>query len=271
MSDQTIPNTWLAATSVACAKKIGAKIVLHTDCEGQDLLGWLPYDEIHLTLENSSFDPTFWASGKIKAQEVEPLGSIHIDWDVFIKRPSTIDVKRFAQCDLIVQSVEENVFLYVENLKIVGHLLEEKLCKNLDMDRSSAYNCGLIGFNNAMLKKRYIEGYYDMYHSIISNPSYPSYHKMIVESERLCLDLVLEQYWLRSIAIFENATAYVLLPEAMEQQEAEHIHYTHVIGESKYDLEIQSRIKEMLAELDESLYNQCLDISNRSEIALASL
>jgi len=268
ITDQTVPNVWLAATSVAFAKKIGAKIILHTDNEGKEILGWLPYDEIHLTLENSLFHPTFWASGKIMAQEAEPLGSIHIDLDVFVKRSWTIDTKYFAQCDLIVQSVEENRRIYIENLKIVGRLLKtgqdsfRNLYEDLDVKRNSAFNCGLIGFNTAPLKKRYIEGYYDMHSAIVSNPSYPFYLNMLVASERLCLDLVLEQYWLRSVAILENATVYVLLPEENEQQEPERIHYTHVIGEDKYHPDIQSRIREMLAQLDTHLYGRCLEVTN---------
>jgi hypothetical protein len=87
IENQIVSNVCLAAVSVAFAKKIGATIALHTDLNGKEFLGWLPYNELHLSLEQHNFHSAFWASGKILAQEREPLGSIHIDLDVFIKRP----------------------------------------------------------------------------------------------------------------------------------------------------------------------------------------
>lgn len=98
-----IGNVWYFALSVAYAKRSGAYIVLHTDSFGKAMLGHLPYDEIHLTLDDMPADisPRFWAAGKIFAQEAEPIGSLHIDGDVFIKRADLLADTGAFNCGII--------------------------------------------------------------------------------------------------------------------------------------------------------------------------
>ena len=76
------------ALSVLYIKKLGHTIVLYTDDDGKKLLGELPYDEIYTTLNDIPEDipPMMWAYGKFFAMKNEPLGAIHIDGDVFIKK-----------------------------------------------------------------------------------------------------------------------------------------------------------------------------------------
>jgi len=263
VAEQVISNIWMAATSVSFSKKIGAKIVLHTDYDGKEALGWLPYDEIFLTLENSAFHPAFWASGKTLAQEVEPTGSIHIDLDVFIKRSNTICNTLLNECDLIVQSEEFGREIYHEHLKLVRNALTKsrntELLSLLDLSRDTAYNCGVIGFNCKKLKHLFIKGYFDIYQSVILDNV--CLERINSKNEELCFDLVAEQYWLKSIAFSEKAKVYSLLSQENEQRDAVEKHYTHIIGKAKYEDDIQGKVKELLMQIDMNLYQKCIEIT----------
>jgi hypothetical protein len=148
-------SLWLYSLSSVFARLIGAEIVLHTDRAGKHLLDCLPYDHIYLTLENHRYDPDFRASGKIAAPEAEPLGSIHIDGDVFIKSTHTINLDRFSRSDLIVQSRETAGGWYeaaVDGVRAVLTQHDPALFRVFDPGRWDAYNCGVVGFNCRKLK-----------------------------------------------------------------------------------------------------------------------
>ena len=101
-----ITNIWYYSLSVAYLKKLGQKIVLHTDNFGQECLNHIPYDEIYLTIENEvpkDICPIMWACSKFYALKNEPLESIHIDGDVFIKSQKCLDMINAGSFDLFCQ------------------------------------------------------------------------------------------------------------------------------------------------------------------------
>ena len=57
----------LSALSLGCLKEFGQKVILVTDKKGKELLGELPYDEIHTILDDYDIPKKFWAAGKIAA------------------------------------------------------------------------------------------------------------------------------------------------------------------------------------------------------------
>jgi len=251
-------NIWLFALSVAFVKKFGHEIVLHTDSLGKQLYGHLPYDEIHLTLDNHNAHPRFWASGKILAQEAEPTHSIHIDGDVFLRRQEVYDILKNKTADLIVQNIEGDSTpsslgsCYAENLNLVLSGLNLSVPEEFNINLNSAYNCGLVKFNNAAFKKRYIDGYKRMLE--ICNAE-QSFIKRVTVDNNLCPDIVLEQLWLKSVADFYGYKAKTLLPNCGNfQSEAVRIGYTHVIGSEKYST--IPEVKRILAEISPDLYEK---------------
>jgi hypothetical protein len=97
------------AAQLVVHEKIDVKKILHTDSLGKELLGFLPYDEIHLTLNvlnDLNIHERVWAAGKIWAQEAEPIGSLHIDGDVFIKTEKLRDLIFNSKKDLVTQNIE---------------------------------------------------------------------------------------------------------------------------------------------------------------------
>jgi len=236
---QLANNLWLFALSVANIKKFGHKAILHTDKLGKELYGWLPYDEIHLTLENHNAHPRFWASGKILAQAAEPLHSIHIDGDVFLQKQEVWDLIADEKSDLIVQMIErDNTVFYGDscygiNLNLVLSALNLNVPKEFNINQNSAYNCGLMKFNNADLKKRYIDGYKQMLEICSAEQSFI---KRVTVDNNLCPDLAIEQWWLKSVADYYGYKTKTVLPEWSEdfQREADRIGYCHVVGAEKY-------------------------------------
>jgi len=119
-SDEKIEGSTLAknincfAVSCAYAKKLGATIELHTDNLGKKLLGFLPYDAIHTTLEGlaieGDFDNNFWTAGKIETLKNMQLGDVHIDGDFFVKTPETLAMLFNFDGDVLFQCSEKAVF-----------------------------------------------------------------------------------------------------------------------------------------------------------------
>jgi len=256
---QLANNLWLFANSVANVKKFGHEIVLHTDKLGKELYGWLPYDEIHLTLDNHNVHERFWASGKILAQEAEPLHSVHIDGDVFLQKQEVWDLIADQKSDLIVQMIERDNTVasanscYGINLNLVLSALNLNVPEGFNRYQNSALNCGLVKFNNQKLKDRYIAGYKKML-EICSNE--PHFIKRIAGDNNLCPDLVMEQWWLKSVACYYGYKVKTVLPEWDEnfQSESKRIGYCHVVGAEKY--EKISLVKDGLWRINPELYKK---------------
>jgi hypothetical protein len=82
----------VATYTLSClyAKKSGFTIYLHTDEKGARLLSHCPYDKIIVDLKAEDFPlaDILYAAPKLKILEKYPLGTIHIDGDVFFKKSS---------------------------------------------------------------------------------------------------------------------------------------------------------------------------------------
>jgi hypothetical protein len=256
---RTYADILCAATSVAFAKRNRCTIVLHTDKAGRDRYGWLPYDEIYLSLENHPYDVAFWASGKVIAQAYEPLGSISIDPDVFIKTDRTVsELEELKFYDIITQN-EEFGYEVGPNMNSWSGVVRLLGANNLadlpefDIRICNAYCCGLVGFNNQRLKDLYVRGYNILYNKLMG----------LTEFQRtrfeFCPDLIIEQAWLNCCTTALNARVKNLL-EDRHQERAVEIAYTHVINVTKYQPETIVKIEELLYQVNKSLYNQVMEI-----------
>ena len=253
-SGQLEANVWLYALSAVYAKKQGVTLVLYTDTLGQKLLGHLPYDKIYTTLNNipSNIPTMIWAYGKFMALREEPLGSVHIDGDVFLKKPAVIKELSSKDYDLIIQNKEwtYNTYQGVESVMArFGEIDYEKY----DSYRT-AFNCGVVGFTNAALKKTYLDYYFGATDSVARNKGLVEHMK---NDKYFCVDLTLEQHSLAIMA--QKYKTKILLKVANEdywgnavRQKAEELGYQHLIGKEKY--EYIDRVKFTLLLLDKDIY-----------------
>lgn len=253
-SGQLEANVWLYALSAVYAKRQGVTLVLYTDTLGQKLLGHLPYDKIYTTLNNipSNIPTMIWAYGKFMALREEPLGSVHIDGDVFLKKPAVIKELSSKDYDLIIQNKEwtHNTYQGVESvMSRFGEIDYEKY----DSYRT-AFNCGVVGFTNATLKKTYLDYYFGATDSVSRNKGLVEHMK---NDKYFCVDLTLEQHSLAIMA--QKYKTKILLKVANEdywgnaiRQRAEELGYQHLIGKEKY--EYIDRVKFTLLLLDKEIY-----------------
>lgn len=256
-----ITNIWYYSLSVAYLKKLGQEIVLHTDNFGQECLNHIPYDEIYLTIENEvpkDICPIMWACSKFYALKNEPLESIHIDGDAFIKSQKCLDMINAGSFDLFCQGKEdinlweEQVpdFIYEDNDAYLQHL---DFPKGVKEHGTNAYNTGIISFNNQELKDKFIESYFYMFNQVINDETLINLWK---ENKDVCPDLVIEQRFLYDLAEGYKTRCMLDYSRRKVNEDANALGFQHVIGKKKYrQLDI---CKKVLEQIDYDLYEKTL-------------
>lgn len=195
----------LYALSYHYARQIGAQIVLHTDTAGRSLLRAIPYDEVYCDLDSIPDNiKRFWAYGKLYATNREPLGSVHIDGDVFLKSSSLCSLFD-GSCDLVTQSVEGERWRMDYSYEITQAALSlENLPYGLELNYPLAYNCGVVQLNNGELKERYLRAYFDTVQRCIKDADFPRriefLNKKYKDYGYVIPDIVPEQQFLHQLA-----------------------------------------------------------------------
>ncbi len=247
IGNQFYHNIWMFALSAALIKKAGHSIVLHTDSRGRELFGFLPYDEVYTTLDALDSDPLFWASGKILAQQSEPLGSTHIDGDAFIFNSDLFELVSNSKGDLFVQSKEsfDDVFHLLVPYTLALDALAPALKRapiDFDLSFDLVFNCGLVRFNNQVLKDEYISGYWTFLKEILSDQSVL---KVLDGNKDITPDLVLEQLWLYKIVKSRNYTY-----SCFGSKELSSNGFVHFVGKGKYSNNFMIKCELIKADLD---------------------
>lgn len=258
INEQFKLNIWIYALSFVYLQKIGVKKILHTDTFGKQLLDFLPYDEIHLTLDELNklnIHERIWAAGKIWAQEAEPLGSVHIDGDVLLKTIKLRDRIFNSKKDLLTQNLEydydsdyfSNQYSIDEIKRIIPSISNDEI--NV-YGNKSAVNCGIVKFNNQELKDTYIKKYKEYLNMVQNNLTTNLSNDMNYSP-----DLIIEQWNLYNIIYSKNYTIDLLFPlNKTIQEDAKEIGYTHILGQSKY---------KRIEEIKKRLYEENIDIYNK--------
>lgn len=224
-------DVWMFALSLAYARREGFRIELHTDSLGAALLGHLPYDGLHRTLDAMPPElcPRFWAAGKIWALAAAGDGVVHIDGDVFIKRAALLDIRPDA--DLVVQSIERHSdWLWQREEPCPGW---NDFCRRFGMYPQPGgdvnYNNGVLGIFNPELRREYT----DSYKRFVLEASV-RFGRELTEARGATPDLFIEQLWLYELAESRGDRAQLVLPEGEHQ--AAVLGYQHLVTQHKYDL-----------------------------------
>ena len=219
------------------AKESGFEVAVHCDNRAKKILEIAPYDEIITDLEGllPPANSHIYAWGKFEAMKREPLGTIHIDGDVFLKSKGLQRVLEFAEYDCIVQNIEHlgtysnggNVsqMIWEINSAIFNSCQYPQWAKR---DCNSMYNCGVIGFNNQELKDEYFDTYTNMVEQ---------YNKTRLNIDKTTPDIIIEQQFLKDLVEYKGYKTKFVLPycDCFDAlcEEANHAHYQHVIGYAK--------------------------------------
>lgn len=127
-------------------------MVLITDSKGKELLGELPYDEIHTILDDYDIPKKFWAAGKIAALIYLPNNATLIDNDLFIYDGNLID--KIAKNDIVCCITEQGTLN--SNVLLKGIQEIPWLKKN---DTSKTSQTSILKVNNSFLKTMFITAY----------------------------------------------------------------------------------------------------------------
>ncbi|HKD75678.1 MAG TPA: DUF6734 family protein, partial [Ktedonobacterales bacterium] len=235
--DQLVRDLWSFALSAHYVKALGHELVLRTDDVGAQIFGILPYDEIRCTLDDLQAPDVFWAAGKIETLRIEPLGTVHIDGDVFIKRREVFDIIETDDYDLLVQSDQ---LAEAQTVSILRPYLVRFLPQLFDEENRS-YNCGIVRFLHQELREEFTNAYRKILAYLGRSKQLIS---MMEQNRTLALDLVTEQRLLRALAESGDCNVRRITADPGGTLHIDADGYEHCMAMSKY-----LRLREIRQEL----------------------
>jgi len=243
---------FLCALSLAYAKRNGYKVRMHTDSKGFSLLKGFGYDRLYRTLDAipDSVPTDLFAAGKFYAMKAEGVtGKVHIDVDVFIKKPYLID---FFYEDKTVDAIcqmEEDMPL-VDHSDKTFHMHVLGYPPTTRPNWVGSMNTGIVGFNNKELAEKYVNNYFSALKMYTAEKL--DKYKQENGCKRLAFDFVLEQIELSYLSVGYNV--YALLPTKNVRAAANILGYQHLQGGRKWSNEEQEKLKSLLIGIDRNLY-----------------
>lgn len=254
---------FIAALSLAFAHRNGYKVHMHTDSKGVELMKNFGYEKLLPTLDKipDSVPIDLFAAGKFYAlQEEGVLGKIHIDIDVFIKKPYLLN--KFYEdktIDVIGQTEEP-----YDELDYLDHLMPHIFTIGYPAETRPSWrgciNTGTIGFNNRELASKYMSNYFNAL-KIYTADKFAKYRETHPNAW-LGFDFILEQINLSYLSVGYNV--YTLLPTKNPSGVADEIGYQHYQGGAKWKEENLTNMKRWLRKLDNRLYIVALAASRNA-------
>jgi hypothetical protein len=225
------------AVSVLIAKKRGAKIDLYTDNAGAERFCFLSYDNIYIVPDMDKVNPCFWAAGKIFAYLCAPIGTVHIDMDVYLNSDKLLQLleNKGKQYDLIVQN-EDYKYNGIAAYKEFCRLLPKGVKDLPEFDLSgsiNAYCCGTVAFGSEKLRDAYCKGYFKIQEALEKSPLWK------IRDRHVSFDLMAEQAWLYACA--KNDRVFKILPDSQKNHSVSgsaELGYSHLAFTSKYEPEV---------------------------------
>lgn len=243
-----------SALSVAFIHSLGYKIKLYTNDLGKKLLDGIPYDEI-IDIDFFDFIPeTCYAQSKFAALELMDDDEVHIDYDVFIKSKTCIDLLKASTADVVVQYIYQvGSYKFESSLKAINFF---KMLGLIDIDYSIdriGFNAGIICIKNKKLKKEFINAYKSFYkdgYDVIKQ----------IDKTGFILDSYVEEVQMMDIIQDKKYSVYSLFGDLRNDNEqlsnasllAETVGYEHYCG-PKHSFKL--KLLENLKITDTSLYN----------------
>lgn len=212
-----------------------------------------PYDEFHIIAPPKYPHSNIYAYPKFIAMAQEPLGSIHIDGDVFIWGNNMESLLNFDGYDVICQNVETYTNM---GAKWAWELARKECLKCIypkwaRRECISMFNCGVIGINNQKLKDEYFEMYWHMLEQYktkhINNAGVP--------------DIIFEQQFLMDYCKYNNYKVKFLLDEHDLVKSAKSIGYLHLIGDTKYSVNNIKSVIEKIHKENPEIYKKLKEVT----------
>jgi hypothetical protein len=254
-----IKNFYTYFLSALLAKYHGHSIDLICDENTLSVYGDIPYNNISVVdFENDGVSDKFWIYGKIKAHTLMNEPYIHVDGDVLLI--NDIDQKSFSNAGVVVQQVENHKILPTFNKNYLSSLpIFEKVLPEINWNKYGlvAYNCGVVGFTNMKLQKKYAEGVQEILQKLSSYSDFKNvrekYAGMFLIAEQSYLYLLLQDENIAPLEVLEHQKlmdaddSWVAMNKIAQKKG-----YIHLWASSKYRNDviekIRKRIKRMFPE-----------------------
>lgn len=209
------------------------------------------YDTIDFSINDYPLPPKdIYADTKFRVMQNEPIGTIHLDGDVFLFKKSILDTIMDSNFDVLVQHKESKKNCTCTFWK--ESTLSLKDCAKPEWANpvcNAMYNCGVICIKNEKLKQEYFDAYWKMYNEY-------SVHGSKNPNLIRVPDIIIEQQYLTDLCESHDYIVKTILPETHVHEYAQSIGYSHLIGNGKmhhfykvlkviykYDKEIYYKLK----------------------------
>lgn len=186
------------------------------------------YDEIDLSLNNYPLPPKgIYADTKFRVMQNEPIGTIHLDGDVFLFNKNILDNLINQSFDVLVQHKESKFncsgAYWKESSYVLSNCNKPKWTKDIC---NAMYNCGVVCIKNENLKKEYFDTYWKMY---------DEYNEKGIKDPSIVAipDIIIEQQYLTDLCEARKYNVKTILPETGVHEFARKIGYSHLIGDGK--------------------------------------
>jgi len=238
MGNKFEDTIYMTATSILLSSLWYDTIKLYVDPVGFPYLSELPCEVIKLDFDNHQ---ELWMESKLYAMKNEQNPFVHLDTDVFIKKPI-----EFVFDKVIVERKDVAYYYYNNLISFFDPYFEDLAFWNPEI--KFAWSCGIIGFNDMELKNEFLQCYNTLKTILNENrleyESFKKGHKGYLE-----VALLLEQYNLTSLLSHLDINPNVLIPGdsiQAQSQYANEIGYTHLLGASKYHPKNVNKMKMVL-------------------------
>ena len=251
--------------SVETARKHFPRTALYTDDEGAELLVervGLKFDEVSTSLSSLRWqNPEWWALGKIYTYSAQTEPFVHIDSDVFLWHPLS---DRLVSAPVLGQNPERldaggafyqpEVFEQVIKKVSRGWMPPEWEWYRRSATLQQGICCGVLGGNRV----DFIRYYADLAIKLIEHPSNQTAWSMLsnkrghnVLFEQYLLSACLEYHRSKSDSPFTGIEIQCLFDsfeEAFQTEQAASVGFTHLLGGSKKNEWLASRLEKRVRE-----------------------
>jgi hypothetical protein len=266
--------------SVETARRHFPEVALYTDDAGAamlvDGLG-LTFDHVSLELNAlGDRNPRWWCLGKTYTYRLQEAPFVHLDNDVFLWKPLP---PAMARAGVIAQNPEffaDGVFFYRPEavdrvLKGVhdGWVPREWEWFRAFGERQRGECCGILGGNAIAFIAHYANQAIKMIEHPLNRAGWEILDRDInrnVHVEQYLLSACLEYHWNRPRSRFNDVEIAYLFESSRAAHipdEAERVGYTHLMGNTKLDPEINQRLEGRVRRDFPEFYERCVALSDR--------
>ncbi|MBW6398876.1 hypothetical protein KPL78_13510 [Roseomonas sp. HJA6] len=257
------------ALSVTEAARHYPVTCLHADSAGAALLVdrlRLPFRHVALTLDalDAEDDDAWWVLGKLSTYAAQTEPFVHLDSDVILWKPlpaPVIEAAVFAQNPERFDFEDQSLYridAFMRGMARGDGWVPPQWAAYAARQGNRAICCGILGGNDTALLARYAR----LAMEVIRHPR----NRLIFPSLGVRDNILVEQYFLAAFLDWQARHAAAvrvgfLFPssnDAFDPEAAERVGYTHLIGDTKANAEVATRLALRVRREHPRLYEACM-------------